>query len=226
MISIVIPALNEETNLPQTLQSVLCQSEPFEVILVDGNSQDRTRELAAAEPKVRVVKSAPGRSRQMNLGAREARGEWLLFLHADTRLPPHALDLIRSLSPQDRLAGGFHQAFDDAHPALRLLSALHNWRASVSRLFYGDQAFFIRRSLFIQMEGFREDGVMEDVEFGARLLKQTTPILLPQTVITSSRKFRAMGVWRGFFQVLWLFMSYNWLPRMITGRESFFRNYR
>ena len=227
MISIVIPVYNEASCLPRTLEGLQRQQGSFEAILVDGESTDSTTTVAGKYPFVQLVTSPRGRGKQMNAGARQARGEFLLFLHADTQLPPQIIAKLNALENDPScLAGGFHQRFDDAHPALRLLSWLHNFRAASSRLFYGDQAVFVRRALFWELGGYRESGVMEDVDLGIRLLKRARPLFLTDTVCVAARKFRALGVWRGFFQVLRLFIAYNWFPKAVSGKEIFFGDYR
>ena len=98
MISIVIPVYNEEKALPLTLRHLFAQTGDFETILVDGGSTDRTRELAAVDKRVQWLSAPKGRATQMNAGARAAKGDWLLFLHADTLLPAGALDRVRALA--------------------------------------------------------------------------------------------------------------------------------
>ena len=227
MISIVIPTFNEAQSLPQTLEALQHQAGSFEVIVVDGQSTDSTTELARCDPFVQVMKSTRGRGKQMNAGARRAQGEFLLFVHADTLLPSGAIAKLNKLEKDPScLAGGFHQRFLDSHPALRLLSWLHNVRAACSHLFYGDQALFVRRTLFWELGGYRESGVMEDVDLGTKLLQRARPVFLTETVSVASRKFREMGVWRGFFHVLGIFVAYNWFPKALTGQEAFFSDYR
>lgn len=227
MISIVIPAFNEARSLPETLETLQHQEGSFEVIVVDGHSSDSTLEIASRYLFAQGITSARGRGRQMNEGARRSQGEFILFLHADTLLPPGVIAKLNALEKDPGcLAGGFHQRFRDSHPALRLLSWLHNIRAASSRLFYGDQALFVRRALFWELGGYRESGVMEDVALGIRLLERTRPLFLPDTVQVASRKFRAMGVWRGFFHVIGIFVAYNWFPKAVSGQETFFGDFR
>ena len=202
MISVVMPVYNEELSLPDTLASLESQPGDFEIIAVDGGSSDATKALLSEQASVKLLDSAKGRAVQMNRGAREAKGEWLLFLHADTLLPGGALARLNQWEPDQELqAGGFKHQFSGDGIGLRLISWLDNLRCRHSRIIYGDQAMFVRTDLFHQLGGFPEDVVMEDVAFCERLVEVTEPRLLPDRVITSSRKFEQMGVWRSFLRV-------------------------
>ena len=198
MISIVIPTLNEERALPATLESIAAQDGPLEVIVADGASDDTTveivRSFAVTGHAVRCVQAPRGRARQMNAGAVVAGGEWLLFLHADTRLPDGAVRRIAGL-PDDVQAGCFHQLFNTSSRFLRALSWMHNQRFRFTRVIYGDQAMFIRRELFDEVGGF-PDRPMEDVAISLELRERTRPIMLPGEVLTDARKFEQMGPWR------------------------------
>jgi rSAM/selenodomain-associated transferase 2 len=200
LISVIIPVLNEELALPETLNRVLRQGGDTQVIVVDGGSNDSTRKIAQAAA-VEWTITATGRARQMNAGARLSRGDWLLFLHADTWLPDDALQAIAALD-RDVLAGGFHQQFSKLHWFLNFISRLHNWRCKRSRIIYGDQCLFVRRELFERIGGFPEVAILEDLLIGERILEHTKPVLLEQTVITSSRKFEQRGLSRSFFDVV------------------------
>ena len=202
MISIVIPVLNERTTLPATLAALLEQSGKFEIIVVDGGSTDDTRRLVRTYPQVKLLRASPGRAVQMNTGAKQAQGEWLLFLHADTILPRTALlelnDLERDWTVQ---AGGFRHQFNGGHWGLKLISWINNQRCRRTRVFYGDQAPFVRRNLFDLLGGFPEVPVLEDVLLMEKLLTVTKPILMSNPAITDSRRFLKHGVWRSFSRV-------------------------
>lgn len=200
MISIIIPAYNEERTLPATLTCVFAQSGEYEVIVVDGGSRDATRNIAATDPRVRVIVAPKGRASQMNAGARRACGKWLLFLHADTLLPDGALATIAAL-PDTVQAGGFRHRFSGDDWRLRLISRLDNLRCRATRVFYGDQALFVRRALFERLGGFPENHPLEDVAFGERLRNITRPRFLDLRVTTDSRKFTQMGVWKSLGRV-------------------------
>ena len=236
MISVVIPAYNEEKALPHTLRELLCQQGSYEVIVVDGGSTDRTcailaefrfQSLSPLTPcRSRFTLAAPkGRASQMNVGAKKARGEWLLFLHADTVLPTGAIQRLNDLeADQNTQAGGFMHQFSGDDWRLTLISFLDNFRCTRSRIIYGDQALFVRRKLFNQLGGFPNQPILEDVAFCERLLKVTTPLLLSPPVMTDSRKFLRMGIWRSFFRVLLIILHVEF--RLPTLPHAFFRDVR
>jgi rSAM/selenodomain-associated transferase 2 len=236
MISIVIPTYNEEKVLPSTLKSLFEQPGEFEVILVDGGSSDGTlailddfkfRPSSPLTPHPsRLTLSAPkGRASQMNDGAKEARGEWLLFLHADTVLPPQAVQRLNELEADHEVqAGGFMHQFSGDDWRLRLISFLDNFRCTRSRIIYGDQALFVRRSLFERLGGFPHQPILEDVAFCERLIKVTQPLLLFPPVVTDARKFVKMGIWRSFIRVLLIILHVEF--RLPLLARTFFQDVR
>jgi len=225
MISVVIPALNEERALPETLARLFSQAGDYEVIVVDGGSTDGTRGIAEGYGDVRFLQAPKGRASQMNAGAARARGEWLLFLHADTLLPERGLARIAEL-PAGVAAGGFRHRFSGRGFGLWFVSLVDNIRCTRSRIIFGDQAMFIRRSLFSRLGGFPDTERLEDVRFCELLVKHTKPILLDQTVTTDSRKFVQHGVWRSLMRVAIILVCVSFGRRLPVDSLRFFEDVR
>jgi rSAM/selenodomain-associated transferase 2 len=225
MISVVMPVYQEDRALPATLRSLLAQPGDYEVLVVDGGSTDRTCDLVRAEPRARLFTAAKGRASQMNEGAAHARGEWLLFLHADTILPSGALGRLNDLEADPSVqAGGFLHQFSGDDWRLRLISFLDNVRCARSRVIYGDQALFVRRSLFERLGGFPQQPILEDVAFCERLNRVTMPVLLSPPVVTDARKFLQMGIWRSFLRVLLIILHVE--LRLPVLPRAFFQDIR
>lgn len=220
MISVIIPALNEERALPATLSCLFEQPGEFEVILVDGGSYDRTVELAKRWPEVKILATAAGRAQQMNKGAAEASGELLLFLHADTRLPVGSIKQLAALVDDPGFAwGGFHQAFSGSGYSLRFISWLTNARCLLTRVFYGDQAMFVCRSVFVAAGGFPE-GLLEDIRLSQLLKREHKPVFLPDRVVTDSRKFEQLGPFRSLGLCL-IILACHGLRLPLLGQRFF-----
>ena len=199
MISIIIPTLNEARALPATLDCVFTQQGEFEVIVVDGGSCDGTLNCVAAYPQIKSITSEPGRARQLNAGAAQAKGEWLLFLHADTLL---SFDALSSITQQQVAAGGFKHQFSGDKWSLAMVSWLHNMRCRCTNVFYGDQAMFIRHELFLELGGFPDVEHLEDLLFSEQIRQHVKPVLLNKTVVSDSRKFEKKGVWLSLYRVI------------------------
>ncbi|MCX5916117.1 MAG: TIGR04283 family arsenosugar biosynthesis glycosyltransferase [Deltaproteobacteria bacterium] len=195
LISIIIPTLNEEENIEACLAS--CRTSPnTETIVVDGESRDRTVQIARSLG-ARVILSSPGRSRQMNLGAREASAELLLFLHADTRLPVGFADSVSEvLSRPGTVAGAFLFRLDARSPSLSFIQRVANWRSRRFQLPYGDQAIFLKKVTFEEMGGYPEMPIMEDYEFIRRLKRTGRIYTAPLPAVTSARRWMEVGVWK------------------------------
>ncbi len=191
-VSIIIPALNEASSIAETIRHT--EGLGFdEIIVVDGGSTDTTR-AAAAAGSARVLSSPPGRGRQLNAGARAARGDVLLFLHADTRLPQSARSSIEAALADPRTAGGrFDVQFDSPSPWALMVSTFMNHRSRLTGIATGDQALFVRRSIFMELGGFAHIPLMEDVEFTARLKRAGRVAALRDRVTTSFRRWERQG---------------------------------
>ncbi len=194
-LSIIIPSLNEAARLSTTL-SRIPKTPGMEVILVDGGSIDNSRE-SAFSAGIRVLDSPRGRARQMNAGAWEAKGEFLLFLHADTLLPDGFADYISAiLSRPGVSAGAFQLRFYPPLAGLQVIEKLANWRARTLQWPYGDQAIFLRADRFRALDGFADIPILEDLDLIRRLRHQGSIAIAPVPVIASSRRWQRYGVWR------------------------------
>lgn len=197
-LSIIIPTLNEEQVLGKTLARLGKQknSEVIEVIVVDGGSSDTT--LALAEKAgCRTISSAKGRGRQMNAGAAAARGEVLLFLHADTLLPDNFFQLILdAVHLPSFAAGAFSLAIDSPAKSLATIAWFANLRSRLLQLPYGDQALFVSKRMFDAIGRFPEMAIMEDFVFIRKIRKTGKIIILTERVMTSARRWQNIGIVR------------------------------
>jgi len=199
-LSVVIPALDEADRISEAVASAA--GEDIEVIVVDGGSGDATPVRAAAAGAT-VIQSTPGRARQLGIGAQRARGEAVLFLHADTRLPDGWASAVReALADPATCGGAFGLRFDATPPALRMIQWGAALRVKLFRLPYGDQAIFARRRVLEEMGGLPQAPLMEDLDLVGELKRRGRFALLPLSVTTSARRYLEKGVWRVAFRNL------------------------
>lgn len=196
-LSVVIPALNEATGISAVLQALApLAARGAQLLVADGGSVDGTATLAQTGG-AQVVHAPRGRALQMNAGAQQATADVLLFLHADTRLPPNADQLIaQALANGSQVWGRFDVNIAGQPRMLRVIAAFMNWRSRWSGIATGDQALFMTRAAFDAVGGFPAQPLMEDIEMSARLLKLSRPACLRARVITSGRRWETQGVWR------------------------------
>lgn len=194
LLSIIIPTLNEERTIEQTL-SMLVGRTDIEVIVADGGSTDETVRIAQRQGAL-VVPVRPGRGRQMNAGAALASGEVLLFLHADTRLPGNFHTAVWSALKHKALAGAFRLRIDDSRAALRWIEWGANLRSRFLQMPYGDQGLFVRAALFQQLGGFPNWPIMEDYELCRRLRRHGRIVLATESASTSARRWNKVGIGR------------------------------
>lgn len=194
LISVIIPSLNEGENVLQAIEAVGRQP-GVELILADGGSTDNTLELAGLTG-ARIVESSPGRARQMNAGATEARGDILLFLHADTLLPRGFEDQVRrALSRPGVAAGAFSLRFRGERSfLLRLVECTANWRSRCFQMPFGDQAIFLKRNTFEEVGGYPDIPLMEDLQIVRRLKQKGRITILTSCVRSSSRRYQKDGI--------------------------------
>ena len=195
-ISIIIPVFNEAEIIEDSLLR-LRENSDIEIIVVDGGSQDNTVTLAQ-NLGVKVVTSPhPGRANQMNFGASVATGDILLFLHIDTRLPPNFPRIIRAILSEEKIiAGAFQLAINSEKKSLKIIEAMVNLRSHLFSLPYGDQAIFLKASTFQNHGGFPPLPIMEDFVLMRQLKRQGKIKIAVEKVLTSSRRWDSLGVWR------------------------------
>lgn len=193
--SIVVPVLDEAATIDGLLDSLAdWRALGVELVVVDGGSRDDT--LARCQGRADIACPGPrGRARQMNHGAALARGEQLLFLHADTRLPPRALALVeRALARHDW--GRFDVAIEGRSKWLAVIAAMMNLRSRLTGIATGDQALFVTRAAFEAAGGYPDQPLMEDIALSKRLKHLGPPACLRARVATSGRRWETRGVWR------------------------------
>ncbi len=206
-ISVIVPTLNEASTLPEMLRALHLASQgewqpdrpegALEVIVVDGGSTDSTVAQAEHLGGITLCHSPAGRARQMNAGAAIATGGILLFLHADTHLPLGFPTHIRTaLATPGTIAGAFDLRIAGDLPGLRWVEWGVYWRSRLFRLPYGDQALFCPAAIFHALGGFPDLPIMEDVAWVRRLQAQGKLAIVPETVVTSARRWQQRGVWQ------------------------------
>lgn len=210
--TIVIPVLNEAANLPRLAAQLgpLAQR-GVEVVMVDGGSADDTVRLAE-QAGFRVIRSARGRAAQMNAGAARSTGDVLIFLHADTELPPDALPRIAARLDSGYEWGRFDVTIVGTPVMLRVVATMMNWRSRLTGIATGDQAIFMTRDAFNAVGGFPDQPLMEDIEISRRLRSRSRPACLGSRVATSGRRWESRGVWRTIF-LMWRLRWAYWRGR-------------
>jgi rSAM/selenodomain-associated transferase 2 len=192
-LAIVVPTLEEEAAIGDHLPSALREAD--ELVVSDGGSADGTREIAAALG-ARVVSGPPGRGAQLNRGAAATAADALLFLHADTTLPPGARERVLAALAGGCAGGAFAVRFAPPTRLLRVGGAIASARSRWTGLSLGDQAQFASRRAFTAIGGYREWPILEDLDFARRLRRHGRTTVLAEPVVTSARRFQARGVAR------------------------------
>ena len=193
--SIIIPTLNEEKTILSSLLVLQTLRNECEIIIVDGDSVDNTRILAAPLAD-KVITSALGRSKQMNNGASHATGDVLIFLHADTCLPENALQLIQKEISRNGQWGRFDIQLSGNHFMLIVIEQMMNWRSRLTGIATGDQVIFVTRPAFEQAGQYPEINLMEDIALCKALKKISPPICLKAKVISSGRRWERNGIYK------------------------------
>ncbi len=197
--SIIVPVLGETASIQRVLDHLrsLERQEEVEILVVDGDPEGKTLE-AIVRQDVHKLLSPRGRGRQMNEGAKKARGQILLFLHADTDLPADALGLIDDALRCPRVVGGaFDLGLRSARFAFKVIAAVASLRSRLTRVPFGDQALFFRREYFERIGGYQEIPLMEDLELMGRIRRRRDPItIIGKPVFTSPRRWETEGLLR------------------------------
>lgn len=195
--SIIVPVLNESEQINSLIEHTCSQGfkHAYEVIVIDGDPQGSTIKVIQ-DKSIKTITSQKGRGRQMNAGTAVARGEILVFLHADTRLPDNALEKASLvMENHDYIGGAFDLGIDSDRLLLKYIAARARFRSRLNRIPYGDQAIFIRKTYFDKIGGFKEIPLMEDVDLMRRIKKDGRKIyILPDKVTTSARRWERDGV--------------------------------
>jgi rSAM/selenodomain-associated transferase 2 len=205
MIAIVVPVYNEALTIPRLIQQLTAlrqaANQQFELVFVDGGSADDTVTLLK-NADLPVIASHKGRAWQMNAGAAQTTGDVLLFLHADTQLPPNALQAISSSLTNEICWGRFDVRIAGKPWMLGVVARMMNWRSRLTGIATGDQAMFMTRSAFQAIGGFPEQALMEDIEASRRLRQLSRPACISSPVVTSGRRWETRGVWKTIF-LMW-----------------------
>ena len=208
-ISIIVPALNEAQGITTVLAGLApLRNRGHEVIVVDGGSSDTTAALSRGAAD-RVVAAPRGRSSQMNAGAALARGEVLLFLHADTRLPQDAdARILEGLVASGRAWGRFDVRIEGASVCLPVIAFFMNLRSRATGIATGDQAIFVRREAFERVGRFPPLELMEDIALSRSLKRFSRPLCLADEAVTSGRRWERGGVLRTVLLMGWLRLAF------------------
>ncbi|GAA5316151.1 MAG: TIGR04283 family arsenosugar biosynthesis glycosyltransferase [Candidatus Pelagadaptatus aseana] len=208
-LSIIVPCLNEADGIESTL--ILLQPlriSGVEVVVVDGGSADDTVSKASGLAD-QIFLSPPGRALQMNAGARMASGEYLLFLHADTRLPDQFLVDYADWQSKQAPWGFFPVSLSGSHWMLTVVAWFMNRRSQISAIATGDQCLFVRRDVWMELQGFAEIPLMEDIDL-CRRLKSRRPFVARHRVTTSSRRWEENGIFKTIRLMWWLRWRFYW----------------
>lgn len=202
-VSVVIPVLNDAASLRRLLDDL--RDTNFEIVVVDGGSDDDS--LSVASGVGRVVSGPRGRGDQMAVGVAAANGDWLWFMHADTRLSPRVIAALLDRLDKPRW-GFFSVRLDGGSWAYRMIERAMSWRSAASGIATGDQGIFVHRELLDAVGGVPRQPLLEDVELCRRLRRLAKPVVLWEPLVTSSRRWERHGIARTILVMWWLRLCY------------------
>ena len=213
-LTVIVPVLNEATRIKAALDALVpLINRGAQIVVVDGGSTDATAaivsQFASQCAAVTLTHAPSGRAAQMNAGAQLATAKHLLFLHADTHLPPHADALVSAaLASGPYVWGRFDVHIEGRSRWLRVIAAMMNTRSRITGIATGDQALFMTQAVFTALQGYAAQPLMEDIELSQRLRKLSRPACLKAKVVTSGRRWETRGVWRTVLLMWRLRFSY------------------
>jgi rSAM/selenodomain-associated transferase 2 len=219
---VIVPVLADR-NMARTLIDQIPVDLRVEVIVAEAGQDPEPGPLSHGRPDVQLIHTPRGRGIQMNAAADVARGEWLLFLHADSGLPADWLDLfeatVRPESGPEVVGGWFQFALDDSAWQARLIERGVAWRVRFLKLPYGDQGLFVRRQTFAALGGYRNIALMEDVDLVRRLVNAGRVVEVPLAITTSARRWRRDGwLWRSARNLTLLSLYFCGVPPRVLAR--------
>lgn len=207
-VTIVIPTLNEEKYLGDCLKSLPMNS--CEVIVVDGNSKDDTVAIASKFGAKVICMGIANRAQQMNAGAKAARGDILLFFHADSRLPMGGMgEVIKVMKNPHIIGGGFALGFYPTDIFYKFLAMGANVFCQITRMIFGDRGIFIRAKDFWEIGGYAELAIMEDAALATKMRKRGKIAILPGIVMTSARKYASETKVQAVYRTVWAYSAYR-----------------
>ncbi len=211
MISVIIPVTDEEKFIGRCIDSVRKQNADFEIIAVDGGSDDGTLEIAESRVDRVITSDYKNLAYQLNLGARSSGGDILLFLHADCVLPDNALEKIEDHFGGDGTAvgGAFTMKVEGSRFFYRILSLGGNIYSKVTGTYFGDRAIFAKKDVFVKLSGFKDVPIMSDVDFSRRMKRAGITRMLEGPVISSGRKFDSEPFWHVIYLIFWSLSAFN-----------------
>lgn len=218
-ISIILPIYNEEGKLDEFIENIKQLKGDFEIIFVDGGSEDKSKEMIP--PEYRVIESLKGRSVQMNIGVKHSSGDTLLFLHSDSLLEHNALKEIEKVL-ENHYVGCFKIHFISDQPIMKLCAFNSTLRVKLRNIVFGDQGIFIKRSLFEELNGYADIPIMEDYELSIRLKKLNYKIGIANSrIYTSDRRFKN----RGYVKTMLNMQRYQYMFRCGASTAKIVKKY-